>query len=280
MATYWNPNPRMCNQIRGVVRNFIWGGKASNTQAKVKWDSLTLPLSSDGLGIINPKAQSKAFLAKLLVKGLAPGGEPWKEILRHRTDQVHLLVHGKGPSIPDINWLFIAPKLKQTKCSFWKSILGSWLNVRVGLAKFEPTSHAEVLKQPIFNNPFILNTTGLPLGVCGLSEGRAIANFGCTRIKDLWDPKGRAWKSLQALRMTYHATNKNNREIIIASIPWNPTTYTNRFQARDWIGKKVSENNTAPAWVSHVTEVTPNTVQAIEFQRVTPIGSSELQTPR
>ncbi len=47
------------------------GGKASNTQAKVKWDSLTLPLSSGGLGIIDPKAQFKALLAKLLVRGLA-----------------------------------------------------------------------------------------------------------------------------------------------------------------------------------------------------------------
>jgi hypothetical protein len=86
LAACWNPNPRMCNQIRGMVRNFIWGGKASNTRAKVKWGSLTLPLSSGGLGIIDPKAQSEALFAKLLVRGFAPGGEPWKEILRHRTD--------------------------------------------------------------------------------------------------------------------------------------------------------------------------------------------------
>jgi hypothetical protein len=124
----------------------------------------------------------------------------------------------------DINWLFAAPKLKQTKCLFWKSILGFWLNVKVGLAKSELASHAEVLRQPIFNNPFILNTTGHPLGVCGLSEGRAIANSGCTRIKDFWDSEGKAWKSLQALWMTYHATNKTNREIIITNIPWNPAT--------------------------------------------------------
>jgi hypothetical protein len=105
-------------------------------------------------------------------------------------------VHGKGPSIPDINWLFITPKFKQMKCSFLKNILGSWLSVRVGLAKSEPASHAEVLKHPIFRNPLILNTTGLPLEVCGLSEGHAIANYGCTIIKDLWDPEGMAWKSL------------------------------------------------------------------------------------
>jgi len=119
------------------------------------------------------------------------------------------------------------------KCSFWKSILGYWFNVRIGLVKSELASHGKVLRQPIFNNPLILNTTGLPLGVCGLSEGRTIANSGCTRIKDLWDLEGRTWKSLQALQMTYHTTNKNSREIIIASIPWNPITYTNYFQAGD-----------------------------------------------
>jgi hypothetical protein len=25
LAACWNPNLRMCNQIRGVVQNFIWG---------------------------------------------------------------------------------------------------------------------------------------------------------------------------------------------------------------------------------------------------------------
>jgi hypothetical protein len=72
--------------------------------------------------------------------------------------------------------------------------------------------------------------------------------------------------------MTYHVTNKNNKKIIIANIPWNPATYINRFHAGDWISKRVSENNTTLAWVYHVTGVTPNTVQAVEFQRVTPIG--------
>jgi hypothetical protein len=190
-------------------------------------------LSSDGLGIINPKAQFEALLAKLLVRRFALGGKPWKEIIRHRTDQVHLLVHKKGPSILDINWLFVAPKLKQTKRSFWKSILGSWLNIKVGLVKSEPSSQTEVFRQPIFSNLHILNTTGHPLGVCGRSEGHAITNSDCTRIKDLWDPEGMAWKSLQALWMTYHATNMNSRKIIIVSIPWNPTTYTNHFQIRD-----------------------------------------------
>jgi len=76
MVACWNPNPKMCNQIRGVIQNFIWGGKAIRTREKVKWDSLTFTFLSKGLGIINPKAQSEALFAKLLVRGLSLGCEP------------------------------------------------------------------------------------------------------------------------------------------------------------------------------------------------------------
>jgi hypothetical protein len=116
--------------------------------------------------------------------------------------------------------------------------------------------------------------TNLPLGVCGLSERHAIANFGCTRIKDLWDSEGKAWKNLQTLRMTYHTTNMNSKKIIITSISWNSATYTNHFQVR------VSGNNTALAWVYNVTRVTLNTVQAVNSKGSPPLVSSELRTPK
>jgi hypothetical protein len=35
LAACWNPNPCMCAQVRGVVRNFIWGGKDTPARAKV-----------------------------------------------------------------------------------------------------------------------------------------------------------------------------------------------------------------------------------------------------
>jgi hypothetical protein len=76
----------MCSQVRGVVRNFIWIGKATNARVKVKWETLVLPTSQGGFGIIDPKTQSEALFAKLLIRGLAPGGEPWKELLRHKAN--------------------------------------------------------------------------------------------------------------------------------------------------------------------------------------------------
>jgi hypothetical protein len=70
LAAFWNPNPRMCCQVRSVVGNFIWSGKATDARTKVKWETLILPTSQGGLGIIDPKTQSEALLAKLLVMGL------------------------------------------------------------------------------------------------------------------------------------------------------------------------------------------------------------------
>jgi len=103
LATSWNSNPRMCSQVRGVVKNFIWSEKATNARTKVKWETLVLLTSQGGLGIIDSKTQSEALLAKLLIRGLTPGGERWKELLRHKANQVRLLTHGLGPNTQDIN---------------------------------------------------------------------------------------------------------------------------------------------------------------------------------
>jgi hypothetical protein len=157
--------------------NFIWGGKDVPARTKVKWNTLALPIAQGGLGIIDPKTQSEALLAKLLVKGLALGEEPWKEFVRHKANQIRLPVHGKGPNTPDINWLFVAPKLKRIQCSMWKKIVGAWLNVRPGLTKADPTNTAKTLRQPLFDNLSILNTSGTSLGISGQKR---------LRIRALW----------------------------------------------------------------------------------------------
>jgi hypothetical protein len=132
------------------------------------------------LGIVDPKIQSEALLAKLFVRGLAPGGEPWKELLRHKANQVRLPVHGLGPSTQDINWMFAATKLKRPPTSLWKCILHAWMSVRPGLCKTESTNSTETLRQPIFGNPHIVNHEGKPLGLSGRSEGNSLAKVGCS----------------------------------------------------------------------------------------------------
>jgi hypothetical protein len=106
---------------------------------------------------------------------------------------------------------------------------------------------------------------GHPLRVSGLSEGCAITKANCTRIKDIWDLKDKEWKNS-------HVINRTSREIIIASIPWNPAMYPSRFQIGDWISSKALGNSAPLTWVYQVTMTFPNTVQAIEFQRVSHSG--------
>jgi hypothetical protein len=79
----------------------------------------------------------------------------------------------------------------------WKSIVGAWLNVRSSLTKSDPTTAAEMPRQPLFGNPSILSTSGTPLRVSSLSEGCAFAHSECSWVKDLWSPKNKNGKVSQ-----------------------------------------------------------------------------------
>jgi hypothetical protein len=234
----------------------------------VKWDTFTLPIAKGGLGIIDPKTQSEALLAKLLVRGLVPDGEPWKELIRHHADQTKLPVHGKGPDTPDINRIFAAPKLKRMPCSMWKNILGAWINVRPSLTKEDPTSRVEMLRQPLFGNPSFTNTRGLLLGVSGQSEGCAFARSRYTKVRDLWNQEAQDWKNLFDLRMHFHASNRASRVIILESIPKRPDSFSSHAQPGDWISSIAPRSGALLEWVYYVLESLPDKVLVLEFKRV------------
>jgi len=107
--------------------------------------------------------------------------------------------------------------------------------MRLGLIKANPTSSAETLKQSLFGNPSILNASGASLGLEGLRDGSAFARHGCTKIKDLWNPEERNWKSFSKLGMSYHASNRRCKEAITASISWRPDECANHLQPGEWI---------------------------------------------
>ncbi len=243
-----------------------------NAKAKVKWETLILPTSQGGLGIIDPKTQSEALLAKLLIRGLEPGGEPWKELLRHKANQVMLPVHGLGPVTQDINWLFVAMKLKRPPTSLWKSILSALMNVRPGLSKSESTNVAEVLKQSVFGNPLITNQDSTPLGLSGRSEGNALMNVGHSKVGDFWDLEAKTWKNLSALGMSFHASNRLNTDLIVASIPWDPATSNNKPLVRDWVSKKEADQTAPSEWVYQITDTNLTTTSAKEFKRSSSAG--------
>ncbi len=70
LVTCWSLNPIMCSQLLEIVYNFIWGEGIDMKLAKVKWNCFIQLVNNDGFGIIDPMAQSKALLVKLLVRGL------------------------------------------------------------------------------------------------------------------------------------------------------------------------------------------------------------------
>ncbi len=39
LATCWNPNPRICYQVSGVVKKFIWGDKDVTKSSGTRWHS-------------------------------------------------------------------------------------------------------------------------------------------------------------------------------------------------------------------------------------------------
>ncbi len=221
---------------------------------------------------------SEALLAKLMIRGLSPGGEPWKEIIRSKVDQIKLHVHSMGPDTSDVNWIFAAPKLKRIPCSMWKSIVGAWLKVRPGLGNTTPTCTAEVLRQPIFGNPLILNQLEASLGLSGISEGNAFARVGCMRVKDLWNRAGQEWKSLAELGLSYHVANKKHKETLIASIPWPISEDPTPLKRGDWVSDPAPPSGPPLEWVYYIIDATLSHAKAIEFKIMTPEGRIQAST--
>jgi hypothetical protein len=168
--------------------------------------------------------------------------------------------------------MFAATKLKRPPTSLWKSILHAWMSVRPGLCKSEPTNSAKTLRQPVFGNPLIVNQEGKPLGLSGRSEGNSLANTGCSRVRDFWDSKEKEWKGLSALGVSFHPSNRRNKDLIIASIPWDLTTSNNVPSVGEWISKKEAEQTGPPAWVYQVVETTQSTANMSEFRRISHTG--------
>jgi hypothetical protein len=159
----------------------------------------------------------------------------------------------------------------------WGSMVKAWLNVRPGLLKSDPASAAEILRQPIFGNPSILSPRGLPLGVSGFSEGRALAHAGCLRIKNMWCERSKDWKSLEALGLSYHPANRDAWETITNSIPWRPDDHVNQLKEGDWVTKPTPGSANAPDWVYMVFDSSPTTARVLEFKKTELNG--HLQAP-
>jgi hypothetical protein len=117
-----------------------------------------------------------------------------------------------------------------------------------------------------------VNQESKPLGLSGRSEGNSLANVGCSRVRDFWDSEEKEWKGLSALGVSFHPINRRNRDLIIASIPWDSTTSNNVPLVGEWISKKEAGQTGPPEWVYRVMGTTRSTANVSEFRRISHTG--------
>jgi len=90
-------------------------------------------------------------------------------------------------------------------------------------------------------------------------------NVGHSRIEDFWDSDEEDWKGLSALEMSFHPTNRSNRDLIINSIPWDPATARKNPEVGEWVGKVESDRTVSPDWIYQITDTNHVTASAKEF---------------
>ena len=154
-------------QVQRLIRNFLWsGGDGEAARAKVAWSMITFSTARGGLGVIDPACQSRALLGKLVVRGLLPGSEPWKELLLHKLR--HCAPRTGGPWQPEIRWLFAEMRRvgysRHFEHRFACSLLRTWELLWPALVQIEPSSAEEILRQPLVWSPLVRTIQGHMVG--------------------------------------------------------------------------------------------------------------------
>ena len=134
----WIFSKSCVNQVQRLIRNFLWvGNQGESARAKVAWGVIIKPKSLGGLGIVDPVDQSRALLAKLVVRSFLPGNEWWKQLLHYRMPECGPMI-GKPWSL-EVRWIFNSElKLRCTRRredGFISSIWKAWQAIRNGLKR-------------------------------------------------------------------------------------------------------------------------------------------------
>ena len=139
------------------------------------WSVITLLTSQGGLGILDPIEQSKALLAKLVVRSFLPREELWKMLMRNRIALCSPVVG--CPWEPDVRWIF-NKKIKfryarNREDKFVNGIWHAWERMGTGLECRSGSNRDELLRQPLLWNSRITTVDGQMVG---------------TRTKVAWGP--------------------------------------------------------------------------------------------
>ena len=222
-------------RVRTLVRNFIWRGDPDKrVRARVAWDTAIIPTIKGGLKIFDPYAQAWALLAKMLVRGMVPGPEPWKSLIRHRITQLQLRREGDWGMHE--GWLFAAPKVKPQGSPLWKAIWAAWTSVKPGASKTKAQSRDEQLRQQLFLNPEIIGPNGQALGWKKNTKFRNWSVKGINAVKDVWNAEEDTFIDIATIRnrTRSHNAGELHTKVTDALQHWN-LTGVSEFKVGDWV---------------------------------------------
>ena len=227
---------------RKTVRNYIWSGKEEScARARVKWATAVLPIVRGGIKIMDPQWQASALLVKLLTRGMTVGYEPWKALVRYRVSQTRQSRRGRWPA--HANWIMNSHNLVKQGSSMWQGVMKAWNTIQSGLEQQDPTSWAEIARQPLFGNRFLTNEQGVQWGTTPKTNMRWWAEKNFQTLKDISKTEGHGWKTfpeLLRLRKTRVATQAYPR--VINSIPWDSTPMQ-PFTAGQWVAQQEDDGD-------------------------------------
>ena len=240
MATCATTSSSAIAKITALIRDYIWSGRFDHkTRARIRWATAILPINQGGMQVLDPANQIHGLLTKILIRGMQPGAEPWKVFIKYRVAHISYARTGSWPE--HSNWI-LQPikKLKPTGSALWRGVLHSWSTIQPGLEQIPPTSPAEVLREPLFGNRFIMSSQGLQWGTDPKTNFQRWAQKGLTTISDIWNEEAQDWLSTEEIRLltdSHRRTVEQQRHQIIQSIPWQPST---RYMASltSWISEK------------------------------------------
>ena len=253
---------------KATVRNYIWSGKKEScARAKVKWDTAVLPIVRGGIKILDPQWQTSALPIKLLTRGLSPGYEPWKTLIRFRVAQTRQSRRGRWPA--HSNWIMNARNIVKQGSALWQGVLKAWQTIQSGIEQQDPTTWDEIIWQPLYGNRFLTNEQGIQWGTDSKTNMKYWAERAIWSIKDMVRDDGNGWKPFieqEALKRSSTAPQLYNR--ILRSIPWQPRPFISMQGL--WIAAK--EEDGSIRTIYHITKTDP--IEATVYDKT---SSEQLQ---